>query len=343
MSDRKSILIVGVGSIGERHLRCFQATGRAELSLCEVNPVLRKTVAERYQVANVFGDLETALASKPDAVAICTPSNLHIPMALAAAKCGIHLFIEKPLSTTLEGIAELQGEVRERKLVACVGYVFRAHPALAAMREAIRNGRFGQPVQVVGTFGQNFPFYRPAYRDTYYKNHATGGGAVQDALTHVVNAQECLVGPVDRLIADAAHQVLEGVEVEDTVHLITRHGSVLGSVSLNQYQAPNEGFHTVVCQKGTVCFERHNNRWRWQTDPGDTWHDEPAFAMERDTWFTLQANAFLDSLAGIHPPLCTLEEGLQTLRVNLAILRSIKEGKWQTLGTPETRPSGNMK
>jgi predicted dehydrogenase len=331
MSSRKSILIVGVGSIGERHLRCFQATGRAEVSLCELNPGLRKTISERYRVEKVFNDLNQALKEKPEAVVICTPAHLHIPMALKAAQHGAHLLIEKPLSTTLDGIEALQAEVSSRKLVVSVAYVHRAHPALRSMREVIRSGSFGEPVQIVATFGQCFPFYRPAYRDTYYNSHATGGGAVQDALTHVVNTGEWLVGPVNRLIADVAHQALEGVEVEDTVHLLTRHGNVLGSFSLNQYQAPNEGLLTVICKNGTARFEIHNNRWRWQTEPGDTWHDETAASFDRDTLFTLQAASFLDAIGGSRLPLCTLEEAVQTLRANLAILRSAQERQWQTI------------
>ncbi len=331
MSQRKSILIVGVGSIGERHLRCFQSTSRADVSFCELNPALRTTIAERYKVSRSFDDFGRALDEGPDAVVICTPAHLHIEMALAAVRNGIHVFIEKPLSTTLDGIDVLSKEISERKLVAAVAYVYRAHPALTAMRAAIRSGRFGEPVQIVATAGQHFPFYRPAYRDTYYKSHLTGGGAVQDALTHIVNAAEWLVGPVTELVADAAHQVLEGVEVEDTVHLITRHKNVLGAFTLNQHQAPNESSLTVVCKNGTARFEMHNNRWRWQTQPGDNWHDEPAATLERDMLFTLQAESFLQALDGMHQPLCSLEDGLQTLRVNLSILRSMETRSWQKL------------
>jgi predicted dehydrogenase len=331
VSHRKSILIVGVGSIGERHLRCFQATSRADVSLCELNPVLRKTIAERYSVDAAFDDLEAALQQKPDGVVICTPAHLHISMALSAARKGIHLLIEKPLSTTTDGIDALRDEVAKNKLVAAVAYVYRAHPALSAMREGIQSGRFGAPVEIVGTFGQHFPFYRPAYRETYYKNRTTGGGAVQDALTHIINAGEWLVGPVTELVADAAHQVLEGVDIEDTVHLITRHQDVLGSYALNQHQAPNEGALAVICKNGTARFETHTCRWRWQTDPGDTWHDETVVKLERDTLFIRQAEAFLDAIEANRSPLCTLEEGAQTLRVNLGILRSIEERRWQTL------------
>ncbi len=48
------------------------------------------------------------------------------------------------------------------------------------------------------------------------------GGGNQNALTHLINAGEWLIGPVDRILADAAHQLLPGVDVEDTVHVIAR-------------------------------------------------------------------------------------------------------------------------
>ena len=328
---KPSVLIVGVGSIGERHLRCFGATGRAEVSLCETNAALRKAVAERYAVKAVFDNFAEALATEPNVVAICTPAHLHIPMAVQAAQAGAHLFIEKPLSTTLDGISELQTEIARRQLTAAVAYVYRAHPVLNAMREALHGGRFGAPVQIVAVSGQHFPLYRPAYREIYYKDRATGGGAVQDALTHVINAGEWLVGPVDRLVADFSHQVLAGVEVEDTVHVLTRHGKVMGSFSLNQHQAPNESTITVICERGTVRFEYHNARWRWATEPGGEWHDEVVGPLERDTLFVRQAESFLDAIDGKRSVLCSVAEGLQTLRVNLAILASVEKCEWRTI------------
>jgi predicted dehydrogenase len=331
MANTKRVLIVGVGSIGLRHLRCFQNTGRAELSFCEVNQALRAKVAEEYKIERHFPDLESALADRYDAAVICTPANFHIAMAIRLAEANVHLLLEKPLSTTLDGIDRLQEILKQRKLKSAVAYVMRNNPILRAMRDAVVSGRFGRPVEIVSVSGQHFPTFRPAYREIYYKDRATGGGAIQDALTHVLNASEWLVGPIDRLVVDASHQVLEGTTVEDTVHVMTRHGGVLGSYTLNQHQAPSEMTITVICDGGTVRFEGHESRWRWTLNSKDTWHDEQFAAFERDTFFVKQAEAFLDFLEDRAPPLCTLEEGLQTLRVNLAALRSADGGKWENV------------
>jgi predicted dehydrogenase len=150
------VLIVGVGSIGERHTRCFRATGCADVSICEIQPELRQTVAERYGIAHAYGDLQSALREAYDAVVIATPAPLHIPQASEAVRAGCHVLIEKPLSTTRSGVAELQALVRSQDVVAAVAYVYRAHPVLAAMRDALRSGQFGRPVQVVVVSGQHF-------------------------------------------------------------------------------------------------------------------------------------------------------------------------------------------
>jgi predicted dehydrogenase len=332
MPETKNILIVGVGSIGLRHLRCFQTTRRASLSFCEVNQALREKVAAEYKIERHYPDLESALAAERfDAAVIATPANLHISMAIRLAEAGVHLLLEKPLSTSLEGIDKLREILKSRNLKSAVAYVMRSNPILRAMKDAIASGRFGRPVEVVSVSGQHFPTYRPAYREIYYKDRATGGGAIQDVLTHVLNASEWLAGPIHRIAVDASHQLLEGTTVEDTVHAIARHGDVLGSYSLNQHQAPFEMSITVICDGGTARFEGHLNRWRWMIKPGDPWTDEQFEAMERDTFFINQANAFLDVLEDRAPPLCTLEEGLQSLRVNLAALASADQGKWQTI------------
>jgi len=330
------VLVVGAGSIGERHLRCFLGTGRAKCSFVEVNVELRARIVDEYHAPG-FAQLQCALDSVSKggapitAAVVATPAHLHVQQATQLLGAGLHVLIEKPLSTNREGLDVLLSKSRERNAVAAMAYVYRAYPALTAMRAAIQSGRFGRPVQLVATCGQNFPTYRPAYRETYYTDRAKGGGAIQDALTHVLNAGEWLVGPIDRLAVDAAHQVLPGVEVEDTVHLLARHAGVLASYSLNQHQPANEITLTVNCERGIVRWEPHQRRWRWMIRPDEPWHDEPHEPLERDTPFLRQAHSFLDAIERKSAPLCTLAEGVQTLNVNLAALASLERVSWQTV------------
>jgi predicted dehydrogenase len=290
-------------------------------------------VAERYQIRHVYADLDSALHHSPAAAVIATPSQLHIRMARQAMAAGCHLLIEKPLSISLEGVEDLRAQVAAQGVTVAIGYTWRNHPGAQAMRAALHSGRFGRPVELVIQTGQNFPTFRPAYREIYYTRRETGGGCIQDGLTHMLNLGEWLVGPMTRVAADAAHLMLPGVEVEDTVHVIARHGSVLASYNMNQYQAPNETTITVHCERGTLRCETHLARWRWivEPEPNGTWHDEPVAPFERDYLYLRQAEAFLDTLSGQREPLCTLDEAIQTLKVNLAVLRAVDTETWQTV------------
>ena len=218
----RQILVVGCGSIGERHLRCLQKSGRTEVVACESSPTVLERMGQEYRVAG-FANFNEALNSQTfDGVVICTPAHTHIPLALTALRAGAALLIEKPLSTSLESIGELQQEIAKTKRFVAVAYVYHFLPAIAAAREFLQQGALGIPLQVSVVAGQHFPTFRPAYREIYYTRHETGGGAVQDALTHLINAVEWLVGPTNRIACEARHQALEGVEVEDTVSVSAR-------------------------------------------------------------------------------------------------------------------------
>lgn len=331
MQPRHRVIIVGAGSIGERHLRCCLATGRADVGFVEPRADVRNAVGARYPAATGFDTLDAAVESfHPTAAIIATPAPLHVTLATTLAQRSVHLLIEKPLSLSMKGVGELAATAEAKGVVVAVAYVYRAHPALAAMRAAIAGGAFGRPLELVAVAGQCFPFYRPAYHETYYARRESGGGAVQDALTHVLDAGRWLVGPIDRVVADAAHQAIEGVDVEDTVHALARHGPVLASYSLNQHQAPNELTLTVICERGAARFEYHADRWRSMTTPGGAWNQHGIDApLERDTLFSRQAGAFLDAIEGTSPPLCPLAEGVDTLRATTALLRSVDIGGWQ--------------
>lgn len=337
------ILIIGIGGIGERHTRCFLATNRAKVGICEPVEGRRADAAKRYDIPWTYASLDQALARTWDAAVVASPAQTHVPIALRLAKVGMALLIEKPLSTGLEGVTDLIEEVERRRLPAAVAYTMRAHPALAAMKRALGQGRFGRPVQVILVSGHHWPAYRPDYRRLYFTDRSTGGGAIQDQMTHWLNAGEWLLGRIERVAADAEHKVLDGVAVEDTVNLLARHGPVMGCYCLNLHQAPYEVTFTVVCERGTLRFEAPGHQWRWKAAPDgpsetQPWHVEPEQIKERDELFVRQANAFMDFAEGKGPPLCSLREALQTLRVNLAALRSTDQGgTWQAITAHPTQ------
>lgn len=324
---KHAILIAGCGSIGERHLRCFQQTGRTDVTACDANAGLLERVAQQYGVRS-FGDFKAALAQgRYDGIVIATPAHTHVALALEALRHGAAVFVEKPLSTGLEQVDELVELAARSGRFTAVAYVYHLMPWILGAREALRSQALGRPLQVTVTTGQHFPTYRPAYREIYYARHESGGGAIQDALTHVANVVEWLIGPTTRLFCDAAHQALEGVTVEDTVHVTARNGQVLVNYALNQFQAPNEMTLSIHCEGGSVRIEGHKQRWSLYRREAGAWEHHQAAPLERDDLFIAQAHAFLDGMQGKPTPLATLGEAAQTLKFNLAALKSWRGGK----------------
>jgi predicted dehydrogenase len=322
----KRILIVGCGSIGERHLRCLMRVGQVQPAVCEPNPEVRHRVQHDYAVP-VFAGLEEALAGDPcDGAIICTPADTHVNLALKALRHNLALLIEKPLSTGFDRLDELQAETRRTGKFVGVAYVYHFVPAVQAVRDFLSTKTFGRPLHVSVAAGQHFPAFRPAYRDIYYRNHKAGGGAIQDALTHLANTVEWLIGPTDKLFCEAAHQALEGVNVEDTVSVTAKNGGILVSYSLNQFQAPNETTIHIHCGGGSVKIEIHEQRWAIFPHGAKSWDYRPAPVADRDDLFTAQAAAFLDGMAGKPNPLCTLDEAIQTLKFNVAAIQSARTG-----------------
>ena len=115
------LLVVGMGSIGERHVRCLLATGRADVGGCEVRETLRNDIAQRYALGAVFASLDEALTEQWDAAVVATPAHTHISIASCLAAADVPLFVEKPLSVDLAGLSELLTCVREKRLIAKVG------------------------------------------------------------------------------------------------------------------------------------------------------------------------------------------------------------------------------
>lgn len=281
---------------------------------------------ETYAVETT-DDWKASLASgRHDVAVICTPAPLHVDMAGYALERGVNVLIEKPLSNSLAGVDQLLATRDRTGRQVAVAYIYHTFPILTQIRDYVASGELGPILQAVITTGQPFHRLRPAYASTYYRDRRMGGGAIQDALTHVANWIESLLGPTESLLCDCAHLAIPNVDVEDTVHISARHAQARCSYSLNQFQAPNETHIQLNAARGSVRIELHRQRWGTFTETSTDWEWRTLPPVERDHYFIVQAGAFLDQVEGRRAPLCSLEAAIQTLRFNLAALASAESG-----------------
>ena len=141
------ILFVGLGSIGQRHLRnikklypkckilSYRVLNR-NFTLNNKNKILKTDLNKKYNIT-LFNKYSKALDSKPDAVFICNPTSHHMNYALEAARKKINIFVDKPLSHNLKKLDLLEKIVKKNKLVFFVGYQLRFSKALNFIKEII--------------------------------------------------------------------------------------------------------------------------------------------------------------------------------------------------------------
>ena len=105
----ETIVIVGCGSIGQRHARNAKKIGIKNIILCDIDLDRAKAFSNEIETNLLYSSYEEAFLSHPEieAAIISTPSGIHVEPALFFAKNGINLFIEKPLSNNLKGVEDL--------------------------------------------------------------------------------------------------------------------------------------------------------------------------------------------------------------------------------------------
>ena len=127
------VLVVGCGSIGERHINNLKSLALADVFICDQDKERLEHVKDKYEI-KAFHNYEEAFSNEDiNAVLVCTPTSEHIIPALAAIRQGCHVFIEKPLSHTLVGVDNLLEEAKRRNLILMTGFNFRFNPNLCLL------------------------------------------------------------------------------------------------------------------------------------------------------------------------------------------------------------------
>ncbi len=261
--DLKNILIVGLGSIGLRHLRIAR----------EIFPESRIAILRHQETkeipkdANkVFYTLSDAIQFKPQIAIICTPASIHIEISIALVREGVHVLIEKPISNEKKGLEELNNEAVKNNCVLMVGYNLRFLPSLNKFKNLIDNDFIGDFYSVRSEAGQYLPSWRDKdYRKTVSAKKSLGGGVLFE-LSHELDYLRWIFGDIEFVQAQLSRQSTLDIDVEDTVHTILtfkknyKNINLIGSLSLDFIRHDKVRICHVIGDKGSL---------RWNGLTGD--------------------------------------------------------------------------
>lgn len=323
--SRPTVLFVGLGSIGQRHLRNFK-------QLCPLGDatVLRHRKSH-YIDAEALADqvvysLDEAIGIKPDIAFITSPAPFHIPVAIALAQHNVHLFIEKPISNELVGVNELIDICKRQSLTLMVGYNLRFNSTLQALKQALIDGRIGRPLSLRSEVGQYLPDWRPEcdYRQSVSARSDLGGGVVLE-LSHEIDYARWLMGEVEAVYGSLVRISELEIDVEDTAEIILHFQSgAIGNVHLDMIQRQPVRNCRISGTEGTLYWDGIANRaWMYSVKQGE---QTLAFTTtNRNEMYLAEMSYFLDCVAGRTGPAVTGEEGRRVLEIALAIKQSTQE------------------
>ena len=160
MSQSLRFILLGAGSIGQRHLKNIQELGHSLVSVFDPDPARLAEVKQRAPNALLTTSEEEALTLPADAAFICSPTAQHMPQARAAIGRGLHAFIEKPLSHTLEETEALSAQAASQRRTVLVGCNMRFLPSLRRVWSLLRNGAIGRPLSVRVHWGYYLPHWK---------------------------------------------------------------------------------------------------------------------------------------------------------------------------------------
>ena len=311
--------LIGCGSIGETHAKILAQTEDAVLhAFCDRDLARARAFADRWGAAYAAAEPQEVFRDPAiDAVYICTRTDSHAALGIAAAEAGKHIMMEKPLALTLEECQDVGTAVRRAGIVFATGFKLRYEPLVRQARESIP-----EPLLAVAQLAD------ARWADDFWGNDpAQGGGNVLSQGCHIVDLLLYLQGSEPlQVTAMAGNLHHHGLPIMDTLtaSVAFMNGSLGTLVISDCGRNPVLSKFSVQLYDGTRGIHLTDRMQRLTLDDGNaTSYEEEGGerGMKNET------AEFLSCVRTGHTPLSGLDDGIRATRVLLAALRSATTGR----------------
>ena len=316
-------LVVGLGSIGERHLRLLrEALPRAKIL------VLRH---RNYEETPIYADacttdLAEAIEFKPQIAIVSSPAPFHLHVANVLAEHGTHLLVEKPLSDSTNQVKPFLEKCRDHNVLVQVAYNLRFLETLRRFKAEVDKERVGRLLAVKCEIGQYLPGWRPTkdYRTTVSAQKSLGGGVLLE-LSHELDLLRWIFGEIDSLNSWYGQLSRLEIDVEDSAQLnISFANGVQGALSMDFIRHDATRKCIAIGESGSLMWNASDGEVSVFEAGSETWEVLYGNRPERDATYRQQVASFLDavSLGKLQKDVATGKDGLEVLRVIEAARKS---------------------
>ena len=331
------ILFVGLGSIGQRHVRNIRKVygdsieiiayrvRRLQMTFSDTMQIREGVNLEEEHGITSYDNLEEALNQKPDIMYVTNITAKHMECAMEAARRGIHIFLEKPVSNSMEGVEAFALLAEKNGCKVFMGYQNRFHPVIKKLREYLESDVLGRLITVESAFCERLITMHTYedYSTTYMARKDMGGGPVLNLQIHDIDILQWLFGqPIEGTLnaITGTHSSLK-IDVED--HAVISYKTVYKGNELTCTTRSDflsfPPIHTmrVIGEKGRI--ELDFNKAEIIFIPGEGNAETTTYTdFVRNDMFIEELKSFMDSVISDKDTLIPLGEGIKGLKIALA-------------------------
>lgn len=305
--------VIGTGYAGRKHIEGWLDLGM-DVQICarpEDNPA---EVGQRHGVE--AGTDVDALIASVDVVDVCTPTDVHSPIVLAAAAAGRHVVCEKPIAGSIAEGIKMVAACRDAGVHFYVGHLMRYSPPFATAAKAVADGKVGRPAVV--HLSRLTP--APAH-STWMPNVERSGGVIVDLMIHDIDFARWMCGDVTRVVARTA-----GSQTHHAYAILTHDSGAISQLTAS-WALPSGSRISFEIAGETGVLEYASD----ESNPMKIEPPEIAAGIDITPWaehpVTTQLREFATAISGGPPPRVTADDGLAALRIARAAVESTKTGK----------------
>lgn len=333
-------LVIGLGSMGKRRIRCLQALGVKDIVGVDTRADRRDEAHSIYGVA-VGDDYARALAAaRHDVVVISLPPNAHVGAMRACVERSLPFFVEA--SVVDDGLAEVVEGVRRAGIVAAPSTTLHFHPAIGEVGRIVRSGRLGRLSNVMLHSGQYLPDWHTYEKvSEYYVSVPETGGAREIVPFEMTWFTE-LFGFPKRVAANFRKTIeIEGAErIDDTYNCLLDYGAFLASVTVDVVSRHATRRLVINGAAGQLVWSWDDAVIRVFDGASGQWQEQP-YEMEAsapgynknigENMYIEEIRAFLEAVAGKAPFPNTLADDHRVLKLLYSLETADRQGRFVEL------------
>ena len=320
-------MIVGLGSIGKRHLRNILAIENTKKLEIIIYSKQTKSYLSNHKNIKIFDTLDKCLLEKPDVGFITNETIHHIPIAIKLAKVGLDLFIEKPLSNKISNVKTFSKIVETKKLITLVGCNLRFHRCINEIKNLIDQKVIGDIISVKVECGTYLPDWHP--NENYSKSYASrddlGGGVVLTCI-HELDYLFWFFGETQEVFSMTGKYSNLKITASDLSAIILKFkNNIIAEVHLDYFQKPEARSCKLIGTKGTITWDSLSNEVKIYDFKKSKWKSKLKIKKyDKNEMYVKELEHFIQCVNKKKKTINDISQGEYVLKVALGIIKSSK-------------------